>query len=107
MLAGEDQGYLRRDDFVRSATVDTYEIRTRDLHEKTLGLEAKKAVEEWIGDGLSLWLVSWGQREFSRGKYGRLLGELMNEEGQLLGKYLESKGLVKKTLLDSFSLEQK
>lgn len=97
MLAGKDQGYLRRDDFVRHARVDTWESRTRDLEEKKKGILATEAVEEWAGDGLNLWLISWGQREFSRGKYGRLLGEIMNLDHELLGDYLFNNNHVKKT----------
>ena len=64
---------------VRLLGINTPECRTRDLEEKAKGLAAK--------DRLIDILASWGNKMVIRtsidkkGKFGRLLGELINKDG--------------------------
>jgi endonuclease YncB( thermonuclease family) len=65
---------------VRLKGINTPECRTRDLEEKEKGLAAKARLIEI--------LESWGNRMIVRtsidkkGKFGRLLGELIHPDGQ-------------------------
>ena len=65
---------------VRLKGINTPECRTRDLEEKKKGLAAKARLIEI--------LESWGNRMIVRtsidkkGKFGRLLGELIHPDGQ-------------------------
>ena len=65
---------------VRLKGINTPECRTRDLEEKEKGLAAKARLIQI--------LASWGNRMIVRtsidkkGKFGRLLGELIHPDGQ-------------------------
>jgi len=70
---------------IRLYRVDTPEKRTRDLREKRFGKLASKTVEDLlpIGSGCEI-----HTRLDGRGKYGRLLGVIINPEGIDVNQYL-------------------
>jgi len=73
---------------VRLYGINTPETRTRDLAEKALGLAAKARVEELLADGQ---LIVRTQKD-NTGKYGRLLGEIINSDGININDQLLSEG---------------
>lgn len=66
-------GVWLKDERVRLYGVDTPESRTRDLEEKKYGLAAKKFVENFTDDE---WLILKCNGYDSKGKFGRILGEI-------------------------------
>lgn len=66
-------GVWLKDERVRLYGVDTPESRTRDLEEKKYGLAAKEYVENFLNDE---WLTLKTKEYDSKGKFGRILGEL-------------------------------
>ncbi len=66
-------GVWLQDERVRLYGVDTPESRTRDLEEKKYGLAAKEYVENFLDDE---WLTLKTKEYDSKGKFGRILGEL-------------------------------
>jgi micrococcal nuclease len=66
-------GVWLKDERVRLYGIDTPESKTRDLEEKKYGLLAKKFVQTFL-EGKKVKLVT---REYdSKGKFGRILGDL-------------------------------
>lgn len=64
---------------VRLAGIDTPESRTRDLKEKTLGLESKEYLKKILKDAKSIVIKT--EKMDSSEKYGRILGWLyVNED---------------------------
>ena len=59
---------------IRLKGVDTPESRTRDLEEKKFGLLAKEVVKSYCPDGQT---ISLRTSKDERGKFGRILGEIM------------------------------
>jgi micrococcal nuclease len=59
---------------VRLAGIDTPESRTKDLAEKTLGLESKEYLKKHIKDAKSVIIKT--EKMDSSEKYGRILGWL-------------------------------
>jgi len=59
---------------IRLYGIDTPESRTRDLEEKKYGLLAKQMVKDYCAVGQTIALRT---RKDDRGKFGRILGELM------------------------------
>ena len=66
---------------IRLAGIDTPESRTRDLKEKALGLEAKKLLGHLCESDFVL-------ESLGRGKYGRILGVLYDEQGYSINQKL-------------------
>lgn len=66
-------GVWLQDERVRLYGIDTPESRTRDLEEKKYGLAAKEYVENFLNDE---WLTLKTKEYDSKGKFGRILGEL-------------------------------
>ena len=67
---------------IRLKGIDTPESRTRDKEEKLYGLAAKAYLEGFIwaaGDDLSIETSMDG-----RGKFGRILGRLINRDGECI-----------------------
>ena len=92
-----DLGFdLFKKERVRIAGVDTPEMRTRDLEEKALGIDAtnwlKKKLEDTIaGDGDELTIRT--ELVGGTGKYGRLLGWLyINEDLISLNEQMITEG---------------
>jgi micrococcal nuclease len=68
---------------IRFAGINAPESRTRDLVEKQKGLEAKRFVEDWLGNCDTVII----QTELDeRGKFGRVLGNILNPEGASLNQ---------------------
>ena len=59
---------------VRLAGIDTPESRTKDLKEKTLGLESKEYLKKFLKDAKSVVIKT--EKMDSSEKYGRILGWL-------------------------------
>ena len=57
---------------VRLAGIDTPESRTKDLDEKTLGLESKEYLKKYLKDAKSVVIKT--EKMDSSEKYGRILG---------------------------------
>ena len=58
---------------IRLYGIDTPESRTSDAEEKIYGLAAKERMQKWL-DGGSLKIVT---HKDAKGKYGRILGEII------------------------------
>jgi len=71
---------------IRLYGIDTPESRTRDKVEKIFGNLAKAKVLEFCPVGSSIILQT--RTDDSRGKYGRILGELVTLEGTNVNTYL-------------------
>ena len=71
-------GVWMRKQRVRLYGVDTPESRTRDLEEKTFGMMAKKYVKGYLPIGTDQILRT---HKDGKGKFGRILGEFVVEEG--------------------------
>ena len=74
---------------VRFAGINAPESRTRDLEEKSRGLAAKARVVELLGEGEKFTLKT----EYDRlGKYGRVIGTIILENGESLNNMLVLEG---------------
>ena len=71
-------GVWMRKQRVRLYGVDTPESRTRDLEEKKFGMMAKKYVKGYLPIGTDQILRT---HKDGKGKFGRILGEFVVEEG--------------------------
>ena len=74
---------------VRIEGVDTPETRTSDDFEKACGNWSKERVSEFLSDQGPFVLIT----EFDDGGFGRILGDLRSEDGQLLTDFLLDGGL--------------
>ncbi len=74
---------------VRLKGLDTPEIRTKDLNEKRLGLEAKKFVEDMFQDKGNDVII---ETEYRRGKYGRTIGTITFQDDTVLNEMLITEG---------------
>ena len=76
---------------VRLAGIDTPESRTRDLEEKTLGLEAKEYLKKRLKDAKRIVIKT--EKLDSTGKYGRILGWLfLDDETNSVNNQMIMKG---------------
>ena len=78
---------------IRFAGINAPESRTRDALEKEAGLAAKKYVENWCDDLDNNVIIETQLDE--RGKFGRILGRILNEEGHWLNDEMVSLGHAK------------
>lgn len=76
---------------IRFHGIDAPESRTRDLVEKKAGLATKKFVQDWIED--HNWTIVIQTMLDATGKYGRILGRILDQEGNCLNDILVEKGL--------------
>jgi micrococcal nuclease len=76
---------ILRNQRIRLHRVDTPEKRTRDLREKAAGRLASQIVEELLPLGSECTIETYLD---SRGKFGRLLGEIVTDEGICVNDYL-------------------
>ena len=75
---------------VRLYGINAPESRTRDKAEKVKGLAAKDFVVGWTEDHADdIFIVT---RIDKRGKYGRILGTIMNESGENLNELMIKEG---------------
>ena len=84
---GFDISYRGR---VRFAGVNAPESRTRDAVEKQAGLAAKRYVEDWISGHEQRVIIQTSLDD--RGKFGRILGRILNDEGECLNDEMVSLG---------------
>jgi micrococcal nuclease len=75
---------------VRFHGINAPESRTRDAVEKQAGLAAKRYVEDWV-NGLESRVIIQTSLD-DRGKFGRILGRILNEEGECLNDEMVSLG---------------
>ncbi len=75
-------GVVLRNRRLRLLGVDTPELRTSDIEEKKYGLLAKSFVEKWCLDKNLLVVIRENQDE--QDKFGRILGDLLDEKGSSL-----------------------
>ena len=84
---GFDISYRGR---IRFQGINAPESRTRDAVEKQAGLAAKRDVEDWI-NGLEKKVIIQTSLD-DRGKFGRILGRILNDEGECLNDEMVSLG---------------
>jgi len=84
---GFDISYRGR---IRFQGINAPESRTRDPVEKQAGLAAKRYVEDWI-NGLEKKVIIQTSLD-DRGKFGRILGRILNDEGECLNDEMVSLG---------------
>lgn len=84
---GFDISYRGR---VRFHGINAPESRTRDAVEKQAGLAAKRYVEDWVS-GLENRVIIQTSLD-DRGKFGRILGRILNDEGECLNDEMISLG---------------
>ena len=79
---------------VRIMGIDTPESRTRDKGEKKFGLASKARLKELIGGKSGPILKTQINRkgEDMRGKFGRILGDFVTDDGRLVTEILVEEG---------------
>ena len=89
-----DLGFdLKMETRVRFAGINAPESRTRDAVEKEAGLAAKHYVENWVGAVEQKVIIQTQLDE--RGKYGRVLGRILSDDGACLNDEMVSLGHAK------------
>ena len=85
---------MLRDERVRIMGIDTPESRTRDKVEKKFGLASKARLKELIGgkSGPILKTQINKKGEDMRGKFGRILGDFMTDDGRMVTDILVEEG---------------
>jgi len=85
---------LLKDERVRIMGIDTPESRTRDKVEKKFGLASKARLKELIGgkSGPILKTQINKKGEDMRGKFGRILGDFVTEDGRMVTDILVEEG---------------
>jgi endonuclease YncB( thermonuclease family) len=78
---------------IRFAGINAPESRTRDPIEKEAGLAAKRYVENWCSDGDNQVIVETQLDE--KGKFGRILGRILNLDGECLNDEMLALGHAK------------
>jgi len=77
---------------VRIMGIDTPESRTRDLTEKKFGLAAKKRLKELLGKTAVLKTQINKNGEDMKGKFGRILGDFILDDGRLATEVMIAEG---------------
>ena len=75
---------------IRFAGINAPESRTRNPVEKQAGLAAKRYVEDWIGEREHQVVIQTVLD--NRGKFGRVLGRVLNSDGQCLNDEMVALG---------------
>ncbi len=75
---------------IRFMGINAPESRTKDAVEKEAGLAAKRYVEDWISALEHKVIIETSLDE--KGKFGRILGRILNEEGECLNDEMVSLG---------------
>ncbi len=68
---------------IRFAGINAPESRTKDLVEKQKGLEAKRFVEDWLNHCEKVIVQTTLDK---KGKFGRVLGNILNQDGSCLNE---------------------
>ena len=77
---------------IRLYGIDTPESRTRDLTEKQFGLAAKKRLQELLGETTILKTEINKNGEDMKGKFGRVLGDFVTEDGRMVTEVMIEEG---------------
>ena len=85
-------GVWLKDERVRIMGIDTSESRTRDKVEKKFGLAAKARLKELLGPTPILKTQVGKGGEDMKGKFGRILGDFLTEDGKKCGELLVKEG---------------
>ncbi len=87
-----DLGFnIKYSERVRFLGVNTPESRTRDLEEKKRGLAAKAFVETWLEEKTGNQPIIQTTVD-KKGKFGRILGRILSEDGECLNDTLLTEG---------------
>ena len=81
-----------RNERVRIMGIDTPESRTSNDIEKKFGLAAKTRLQELLGETAILKTQVSKKGEDMKGKFGRILGDFMTEDGSICAKILCEEG---------------
>ena len=85
-------GVWLRDERVRIMGIDTPESRTRDKVEKLFGLAAKDRVKSMLENNVILKTFAAKDGEDMKGKFGRILGDFIAEDGRMVTAIMISEG---------------
>ena len=85
-------GIVLSDERVRIMGIDTPESRTRDLVEKKFGLASKARLKELLGTTSILKTEINKDGEDMKGKFGRVLGDFITEDGRLVTEIMAEEG---------------
>ena len=77
---------------IRFAGINAPESRTKDLVEKQKGLESKRFVEDWLGNIDQIIIETQLDK---KGKFGRILGRVLNPAGDCLNDEMITLGHAK------------
>ena len=85
-----DLGFdLRMQARIRFVGINDPESRTKDLVEKQKGLESKRFVEDWLNVCETIIIQTQLDK---KGKFGRILGNVLNADGACLNEEMVSLG---------------
>lgn len=85
-------GIWLHDERVRIMGIDTPESRTSDEVEKIFGLASKERLKEILGETCILKTQVDSKGEDMKGKFGRILGDFIAEDGRMVTEILISEG---------------
>lgn len=85
-------GVWLKDERVRIMGIDTPESRTRDKVEKKFGLAAKARLKSLLGKEAILKTQVNKDGEDMKGKFGRILGDFVAEDGRMVTEILVEEG---------------
>jgi micrococcal nuclease len=85
-------GIVLTDERVRIMGIDTPESRTSDKVEKIFGLASKNRLKELLGDTTILKTQIAKDGEDMRGKFGRVLGDFIGKDGRLVTEVMIEEG---------------
>ena len=77
-------GIWMKDERVRIMGIDTPESRTSDKVEKVFGLASKERLKEILGKTTTLKTFAAKDGEDMKGKFGRILGDFIAEDGRMV-----------------------
>ena len=85
-------GVWLKDERVRIMGIDTPESRTRDKVEKKFGLAAKARLKSLLGKQAILKTQVNKDGEDMKGKFGRILGDFVSEDGRMVTEIMVAEG---------------
>ena len=85
-------GVWLKDERVRIMGIDTPESRTRDKVEKKFGLAAKARLKSLLGKQAILKTQVNKNGEDMKGKFGRILGDFVSEDGRMVTEVMIAEG---------------
>ena len=85
-------GVWLKDERVRIMGIDTPESRTRDKVEKKFGLAAKARLKSLLGKQAILKTQVNKDGEDMKGKFGRILGDFVSEDGRMVTEVMIAEG---------------